>query len=135
MGELRGVRRHVAERRIRCESRLTELQSRAINTVLTFCISAPRYLAGWNNTRLGSGDPSLFLCPETDFRASALWITADHRGPHSHPTSNAPDRRSSRCSISRTKSSIDHSRVSISAAIAGDVRSVLWTRTKLYQSA
>ena len=38
-------------------------------------------------------------------------------------------------SISATTSSIDHSRLSIPAAIAGEVRSVLWMRTKLYQRA
>src|SRR5205823_6721307 len=36
---------------------------------------------------------------------------------------------------SATTSSIDQSRLSIPAAIAGEVRSVLWMRTNLYQSA
>jgi hypothetical protein len=51
------------------------------------------------------------------------------------PTSNVPARIASRRSIIATTSSIDQSRVSISAAIAGVTRSVLWMRTKLYQSA
>ena len=37
-----------------------------------------------------------------------------------------------RASISATTSSIDHNRLSIPAAIAGEVRSVLWIRTKDY---
>jgi hypothetical protein len=38
-------------------------------------------------------------------------------------------------SISAATFSIDHSRPLIPAAIAGEVRSVLWMRTKFYQRA
>jgi hypothetical protein len=51
------------------------------------------------------------------------------------PTNSVTVRMGSRQLISATPSSIDQSRASIHAAIAGDIRSVLWTWTKLYQRA
>src|ERR1700704_4716462 len=53
----------------------------------------------------------------------------------SQPTRVLPPIFSDRASISATTSSIDQRRLSIRAAIAGETRSVLWMRTKLYQSA
>jgi hypothetical protein len=46
-------------------------------------------------------------------------------------TSRAPSRRP----ISATAAAMDQGRASILAAIAGDIRSVLWMRTKFYQGA
>jgi hypothetical protein len=51
------------------------------------------------------------------------------------PTSGVPARIASRRSIIETTSSIAHGRRSVPAAIAGVMRSVVWMRTKLYQTA
>jgi hypothetical protein len=51
------------------------------------------------------------------------------------PASNVATGRASRPSIIATTSSVDRRRVSVLAAIAGGIRGVLWTRTKLHQSA
>jgi len=51
------------------------------------------------------------------------------------PTNYVPKRVASHRSIRARKSSIDQSRVSVLAAIAGDIRGGLWARTKLDQSA
>jgi hypothetical protein len=51
------------------------------------------------------------------------------------PTSSVPARLALRRPIIATASSIDHSRHSIPAALAGVMRSVSWMRTKLYQTA
>jgi hypothetical protein len=46
--------------------------------------------------------------------------------------SRPPSRRSPSLTAYRLGSFIDHNRFSISVAIAGEVRSVLWMQTKLY---
>jgi hypothetical protein len=51
------------------------------------------------------------------------------------PTRNVPVRTPSRGSISATAPSTDQSPASILANIAGDLRRVLWTWTKLHQRA
>ncbi|HXO01176.1 MAG TPA: hypothetical protein VN900_03920 [Stellaceae bacterium] len=51
------------------------------------------------------------------------------------PTGNVPARIASRRPFGATAASIERSRASIQAAIAGGMRSVLRIRTKLYQSA
>src|SRR6266446_3145006 len=68
----------------------------------------------------------------------ALRVPINYHRFSPYPTNRSASRgavRSACSSISATTSSIDHSRLSIPAAIAGEVRSVLWTRTKLYQRA
>jgi hypothetical protein len=78
---------------------------------------------------MDEGSPSCSLCHHHDPKASVPQFLSHHA------ITVSPLIFADRASTSATTSSIDHSRLSIPAAIAGEVRSVLWMRTKLYQRA